>query len=87
MELQLSPEAQQAVDEIVEADGYASPSDVVEDAIRVFRQWRELRTARLRAEVQLGEDAFERGEFAPWSEVKGRLLAQLAEMEAKAAGS
>ena len=85
--MQLSREAQQAVDDIVKADGYGSPSDVVEDAIRIFRQWRELRTARLRAEVQIGEDAFARGEFSPWSEVKGRLLAQLVEMEAKAAGS
>ena len=64
----------------ISAGEFATPDDVVCHALRLL-QGREERLQALRAEIQIGLDEFERGEFGPvdLEDTKARLFQRLDE--------
>ena len=64
--ISLTPEQDAFVEKVVEAGEYQNASEAVRDALRVLRQRRRedaLKLKGLRAQLQAGVDALERGEF------------------------
>jgi antitoxin ParD1/3/4 len=62
----LTPEQDAFVEKLVQAGEYQNASEAVRDALRVLQQRRRedrLKLKALRAQVQAGVDALERGEF------------------------
>ncbi len=65
--------------EEVESGIYASPGEVVRDALRLLKENRELHRRRLdapRLEAQVGLDQLERGELSEYSANEMRRLAE-----------
>lgn len=63
--ISLTPEQDAFVEEVVEAGEYQNASEAVRDALRALQQRRkqdELKLELLRAQVQLGVAALDRGE-------------------------
>jgi putative addiction module CopG family antidote len=65
MRIQLSPEAEAIVQELVERGYYDDPTAVVEEALRALEERDKL--ARLRALIAVGIEQCERGEVVPWT--------------------
>jgi antitoxin ParD1/3/4 len=64
--ISLTPEQDAFVEKVVEAGDYQNASEAVRDALRVLQQRRRedaLKLKGLRAQLQAGVDALERGEF------------------------
>ena len=65
--ISLTPEQDAFVEKVVEAGEYQNASEAIRDALRVLRQRRtedSLRLKALRAQVKVGIDAIDRGDFA-----------------------
>ena len=64
--ISLSPEQDAFVEKVVEAGEYQNASEAIRDALRVLQQRRKeasLRLKALRAQIKVGADALERGDF------------------------
>jgi antitoxin ParD1/3/4 len=64
--ISLTPEQDAFVEKVVQAGDYQNASEAVRDALRVLQQRRRedaLKLKGLRAQLQAGVDALERGEF------------------------
>ena len=65
MNVSLTPELEQMVHEKVETGMYNSASEVIRDALRLYKDFDEVRQKRieeLRREIQIGLDELDRGE-------------------------
>lgn len=83
MNVSLTPELEQIVDQKVKSGLYNSASEVVREGLRLLQQRDEMREAKLnalRAEIQKGIDSLEAGRFRPASEamadIKERLMSK-----------
>jgi antitoxin ParD1/3/4 len=68
MNVSLTPELEAMIHEKVRAGLYQSASEVVREALRVFREREELRALRLaelRKQVAAGLEQYERGQVGP----------------------
>ena len=64
--ISLTPEHNEFIAEVVEAGEYQNASEAVRDALRALQQRRHedaLKLEALRAQIQAGVDALERGDF------------------------
>lgn len=65
--ISLTTEQDAFVQEVVEAGEYQNASEAIRDALRVLQQRRKedrLRLKALRAQIKVGIDAIDRGDFA-----------------------
>lgn len=65
--ISLTPEQDAFVEKVVEAGEYQNASEAIRDALRVLQQRRKedsLRVKALRAQIKVGIDAIDRGDFA-----------------------
>jgi antitoxin ParD1/3/4 len=65
--ISLTPEQDAFVEKVVENGEYQNASEAVRDALRVLQQRRKedsLRLKALRAQIKVGVDALDRGDFA-----------------------
>ena len=65
--ISLTPEQDAFVEKVVEAGEYQNASEAIRDALRVLQQRRKEASLRLkpfRAQIKVGIDAIERGDFA-----------------------
>ncbi len=77
MNLELDPEVDKAIDELVASGGYESRQEVVREAVALLKSreiLREESLQRLRREIQIGIDQIDRGEFFDGEEVFDELL-------------
>ena len=74
MNVSLTPELEQLVNEKVESGLYRTASEVVREALRLLKE-RDHAREQLRADVQDGFDALARGEGRTYDKVSGRQLA------------
>ncbi len=65
MVIQLSPEAEATIRELIERGDYADPEAVVDEALRVLEERDKL--ARLKALIAVGVEQAERGQVVPWT--------------------
>jgi antitoxin ParD1/3/4 len=84
MEVSLTPELEQLVAERIESGMYASPSEVMGEALRLLKERDETRRARLeelRREIAIGLEQADRGETRPFDpeDLKRRVRARLSE--------
>lgn len=94
MNVSLTPELENLVNEKVKSGLYNSASEVVREALRLLKEQDELRRIRLeelRREIQIGIDQIESGEFAVYesseefaTEIKKRGRERLAAQEGTA---
>ena len=91
MNISLTPELAQFVQDLVQTGMYHSSSEVIRDGLRLLRereQLRQIRIGELRKELAIGLEQLERGEVAPLDieavKAEGRRL--LAERETSNAG-
>lgn len=66
MNVSLTPELEQLIKEKIDSGMYHSASEVVRDALRLFKehdQLRQMRLEELRREIQKGLDQLDRGEW------------------------
>ena len=86
MNVSLTPELEELINKKVESGFYATASEVVREALRLFKDqddyWQR-RKAQLNAEIQKGLDSLERGEKYTFDEamiedIKSRGRARLA---------
>ena len=75
MNVSLTPELEQFVNEKVESGLYQTASEVVREALRLLKE-RDHARERLCADVQGGFDALARGEGRTYDKVSGRQLAE-----------
>lgn len=83
MNVSLTPELEQLVNEKVESGVYQTASDVVREALFLLKERDD--HARLRADIQAGLDQLARGEGCDYDEVSGRALAERVITRGKAA--
>lgn len=83
MNVSLTPELEQIVDQKVKSGQYNSASEVVREGLRLLQQRDDMREAKLnalRAEIQKGIDSLEAGRYRDASEamaeIKERMLAR-----------
>ena len=65
--ISLTPEQDAFVEKVVDAGEYQNASEAIRDALRVLQQRRKedsLRLKALRAQIKVGIDALDRGDFA-----------------------
>lgn len=77
MNLELGPELDKTIDELIRGGGYHSPQEVVREALDLLKSreaGRQELLARLRREVQIGIDQIHRGEVHDAEEVFDDLL-------------
>ena len=68
MNVSLTPELKDMVNERVWSGLYNSAREVVRESLRLLKEHDEVRQMRLkelRAEIQIGLDAYNRGDYAP----------------------
>lgn len=68
MNVSLTPELTQFVQDLVQTGMYHSSSEVIRDGLRLLRdreQLRQIRIEELRKEIAIGLEQLERGEVAP----------------------
>jgi len=75
MNVSLTPELEQLVNEKVESGLYQTASEVVREALRLLKE-RDHAREQLRADVQDGFDALARGGGRTYDKVSGRQLAE-----------
>ena len=80
MNVSLTPELEAMIREKVESGRYASASEVVREALRILEA-NEMALDQLRAEVQKGIDAVNRGETVEFNEHTMERLKQRAMQE------
>jgi antitoxin ParD1/3/4 len=73
MNVSLTPELEQLVNEKVESGLYQTASEVVREALRLLK---ERDQERLRADIQAGFDQLARGEGKRYDKASGRRLAE-----------
>lgn len=79
MSIQLSPETEARIRELVERGEYDDPAAVVDEALRVLEEQTQL--TRLKAAIAVGMEQYERGEMIPWtSETLDRLKREADEL-------
>ena len=78
-------ELQQLIADEMSAGSYANPQDVVTAGVQLLRQQRE-ELERLKAEVQIGIDQMERGEYNEYSREELRELFERLKERARLAG-
>jgi antitoxin ParD1/3/4 len=64
--INLTPEQDAFVEKVVDAGEYQNASEAIRDALRVLQQRRKedsLRLKALRAQIKIGADAIDRGDF------------------------
>ena len=67
MTIHLSGEREQAVLALMQAGGFASETDVVDEAIKLLEErFEQVKLAELRREIQIGIDQADRGELMPF---------------------
>jgi antitoxin ParD1/3/4 len=83
MNVSLTPELEQIVDQKVKSGMYNSASEVVREGLRLLQQRDDMREAKLnalRAEIKKGTDSLETGRYRDLSEamvdIKERLMAR-----------
>jgi len=84
MNVSLTPELEQLVNEKVESGMYHTASEVIRESLRLLQERDEQRQGRLeklRAEIQVGLDQLKRGEGIPAEEVFERLHQKSKEMK------
>jgi antitoxin ParD1/3/4 len=69
MNVSLTPELEQLVNDEINSGQYKSASDVVREGLRLVRLRRE-KLAALRREIQLGIDDIERGDYVEYTSVE-----------------
>ena len=88
MNISLTPELEQFINKKVEGGMYVTASEVVREALRLFKDqddyWQR-RKAQLNAEIQKGLDQLETGEVIDGEEAFERLRRRSAEMRRKTA--
>lgn len=70
--ISLTPEQDAFVEKVVEAGEYQNASEAIRDALRVLQHRRKedsLRLKALRAQIKIGSDAIDRGDFAEVDDV------------------
>jgi antitoxin ParD1/3/4 len=70
--ISLTAEQDAFVQEVVEAGEYQNASEAIRDALRVLQQRRKedsLRLKALRAQIRVGVDALDRGDFTEMEDV------------------
>lgn len=75
MNVSLTPELEQLVNEKVSSGLYQTASEVVREALRLLKL-RDDEHARLKADIQAGFDQLARGEGREYDEASGRRLAE-----------
>jgi antitoxin ParD1/3/4 len=68
MNVSLTPELEELVNERVRSGLYSSASEVVSESLRLLKEHDEFRQSRLtelRAEIQIGLDAYNQADYAP----------------------
>lgn len=73
MNVQLPPNYEQFVTEMLGTGGYRSPADVICDGLDLLRAqavYRERRLAQLREQVEIGLEQMRRGEVSPADPMK-----------------
>ena len=88
MNVHLTPELEQMVQEKVKSGRYNSASEVVREALRLMEQRDEvveLQKDEMRRKIQEGWDALQRGEKLDGEAVFDRIEKELEEMERKRA--
>lgn len=75
MNVSLTPELEQLVNEKVESGLYQTASEVVREALRLLKE-RDHAREQLRADVQTGFDALARGAGRTYDKASGRQLAE-----------
>ena len=75
MNVSLTPELEQLVNEKVQSGLYQTASEVVREALRLLKE-RDHTREQLRADVQAGFDALARGEGRTYDKASGRQLAE-----------
>ena len=77
MNLELDPELDKTIDELIRGGGYHSPQEVVREALDLLKSrdaGRQELLERLRREIQIGIDQIHRGETHDAEEVFDELL-------------
>ncbi|MEK6288552.1 MAG: type II toxin-antitoxin system ParD family antitoxin [Acidobacteriota bacterium] len=69
MNVSLTPELEQLVNDEIKSGDYKSAKEVVREGLRLVRLRRE-KLAGLRREIQIGVDEIERGEYVEYTSVE-----------------
>lgn len=79
MTIQLAPEDQDKIAELVKVGLYADSAEVIHEALRVLEE--RARVRAFRAAVEEGEDDYARGDVYPWTpEFMSEIRAEAEEM-------
>ncbi|MGK7874301.1 MAG: type II toxin-antitoxin system ParD family antitoxin [Xenococcaceae cyanobacterium] len=84
MNVSLTPELEEFVQEKVKSGRYQSASEVISEALRLFEEQskiRQMQIEKLRAEVAIGIEQAERGEVFDGEEVVRELLEEINQAE------
>jgi len=87
MSLELDPELDKAIDELVASGGYDSKQEVVREAVALLKSREVLREEsfeRLRKEIQIGIEQLDRGEAFDGEQVFEELLRGLPDPDGSA---
>jgi putative addiction module CopG family antidote len=63
--IQLSPEAEALIRELIERGDYEDPEEVVDEALGALMERNQL--ARLKAAIAVGDEQAARGQIVPWT--------------------
>lgn len=86
MNVSLTPELEQLVNDKVKSGFYQTASEVVREALRLLNE-RDREREWLRADVQAGFDQLARGQGRTYDKTTGRALAERIKAEGRAARS
>ena len=75
MNVSLTPELEKLVNDKLKTGMYQTASEVIREGLRLLKD-RDERQAQLRAQVRVGFDAIERGEYETYDESTTKELAQ-----------
>lgn len=84
MNVSLTPELEQLVNEKVDSGLYQTASEVVREALRLLKE-RDEERQRLRADVQAGFDELARGHATVYDKASGRRLIERMKSDGRAA--
>lgn len=84
MNVSLTPELEQLVNDKVKSGFYQTASEVVREALRLLNE-RDQERERLRADVQAGFDQLARGQSRTYDRASGRELAERIKVGGRAA--
>jgi antitoxin ParD1/3/4 len=81
MNVSLTPELERLVQRKVKSGEYQTASEVIREGLRLLKE--RDRTEWLRAEIQKGIDAIERGDYKDYDEKTSRVLAEQIKREGR----